>query len=94
MSDKCGCGRRRVTEFVDHSKEYGPHFNHRSHSLKNRFKWKMDFLKVGQTGSRAVGGKRPHNEDLYQLRSSVVVVCARTTRDKQRQSFADNPAGF
>ena len=71
MCDKA-CRPRRVTEFIDHSTEFGRNFNHRTQLLTNRFKWKLNFLNAKQTGSRAVGGKRPHNEDLCVLRSRFV----------------------
>lgn len=69
--DSCVVQRRKTREFIDHSEHYGQNFNARNHPVMSRFKWKLNFLNSQQKGSRAVGGKRPHNEAIYSSMEAV-----------------------
>lgn len=65
----CDYKARRATQLV--TENVGRKFNARKHAVKNRFQWKLAFMDSEQKGSRAVGGKRPHNEDTYKAMEAV-----------------------
>ena len=75
---------RNKKPLVDHTLPIEGSFNPQVHPFNTHsFKWKVAFLDHKHKGSRAVGGKRPHNAPEYNSMESVSYL----TPDTKREEF-------